>query len=40
MTEYISDREQIISLWIEAFGDRREDVELFLDTLFKEQNYD
>ena len=39
MTEYISDREQIISLWIEAFGDRREDVELFLDTLFKEQNY-
>lgn len=39
MTEYMSDREQIISLWIEGFGDKRADVELFLDTIFDEKNY-
>ena len=35
----MSDREQIISLWIEGFGDKRADVELFLDTVFDEKNY-
>ena len=39
MTQYLSDREQLIALWREAFGDSREDVEAFLKNLFSKENY-
>ncbi len=39
MTQCLSDREQLISLWKEAFGDSREDVEAFLNHLFSKENY-
>ena len=39
MTQYLSDREQLIALWREAFGDSREDVEAFLKNLFLKENY-
>ena len=39
MTQYLSDREQLIALWRDAFGDSREDVEAFLKNLFSKENY-
>lgn len=39
MTQYLSDREQLIALWREAFGDSREDIEAFLKNLFSKENY-
>lgn len=39
MTQCLSDKEQLISLWREAFGDSREDVEAFLKHLFSKENY-